>query len=708
MGRPERTHFRRTLWGILLLAVISITALSTSATASQNRVSVDSSATGTITLSTYDPHEVTITLNETLTDPVRLVVSSLNRDIALLVVGRSTFATYVHHLTTSSPTLTFQVQPLGMGKAPIAWSASTPGRGKRFGVFQVQNTSPPPPAPPSTVGQTIKTASNIIIQQSNADPWFEGSYQGLAVDHSIGDNSSFNYEVKLAPDHGGSCSSAAEVSISVADRRTWAAYHASNYARIGIVEGTVVPTKRMAIGDQTVTLQFNNCTDVKTITVYAIPDDDEDFSILTLTHALTQKGGMPLIPSGEGPTLKLWVSEVGDYVRIEHSSPWTPERNDDAAATRDVKNKTAGPYVYLHPSSLAGEPSSTWWDNCNNPDFKYARYCPLPPWNPSTARNPLWLQYYGHAWSEFCIKIPRNLSRLGLPPLPLPSITLAPILAPRESTGSLGSLPAVEFQLYSKVVNEGGECTPAPTDDVHDEWQTFFDASKPSENYMMGNAKIAHADLDQWLNVRVRAVVAQGTDSQEATVTVDPVVSHFYYTFRIREYFQTVGMQGYVSVSRRSYDGPLPPINVPGDDCSKETTYACALNAPTTTTSPTRAMGDIQFQHDADWFAVSLESGRTYRIELAGYAGDSRIHQLEHGYITGVYDSRGTPAQHTHAGGSWTRHGPGSVSLTVGASGTYYVEATHMPWPGLYERTWPHSSIAGYSGAYQLTLSLEE
>ncbi|MYI70214.1 MAG: hypothetical protein F4103_16245, partial [Boseongicola sp. SB0673_bin_14] len=84
------------------------------------------------------------------------------------------------------------------------------------------------------------------------------------------------------------------------------------------------------------------------------------------------------------------------------------------------------------------------------------------------------------------------------------------------------------------------------------------------------------------------------------------------------------------------------------------------------------ATGEIQYEGDEDWFAVTLEAGKTYRFDLKGApTGDGT---LANPYIGGIHDARGrqVPGTVDDNGGE----GPNSrVTFTAGEDATYYVEA---------------------------------
>ena len=95
-----------------------------------------------------------------------------------------------------------------------------------------------------------------------------------------------------------------------------------------------------------------------------------------------------------------------------------------------------------------------------------------------------------------------------------------------------------------------------------------------------------------------------------------------------------------------------------------QTTGTVAVDGSTT--------GDIDFAGDRDWFAVSLEAGKTYRIDLEGSPTDAGT--LSDPYLRGVYDENGVRL----AGTANIDGGTGfnsRVFFTAQADGTYYVAA---------------------------------
>ena len=84
------------------------------------------------------------------------------------------------------------------------------------------------------------------------------------------------------------------------------------------------------------------------------------------------------------------------------------------------------------------------------------------------------------------------------------------------------------------------------------------------------------------------------------------------------------------------------------------------------------AVGDIEFEGDRDWFAVTLEAGRTYQIDLMGApTGDGT---LPDPYLRGIHDAAGNLIDGTtnDDGGSRTNS---RMRFTADADATYYVAA---------------------------------
>ena len=94
------------------------------------------------------------------------------------------------------------------------------------------------------------------------------------------------------------------------------------------------------------------------------------------------------------------------------------------------------------------------------------------------------------------------------------------------------------------------------------------------------------------------------------------------------------------------------------------------------------ATGDIEFEGDQDWFAVTLEAGRTYRIDLEGSPTGNGT--LRDPYLYGVHDAKGDLI----AGTTDDNGGEGRnswVDFTAQDAGAYYVAAgAQAYWEGSY------------------------
>ena len=121
--------------------------------------------------------------------------------------------------------------------------------------------------------------------------------------------------------------------------------------------------------------------------------------------------------------------------------------------------------------------------------------------------------------------------------------------------------------------------------------------------------------------------------------------------------------------------------------------YAAGTGITGTVAVGNSATGTIQNVDDRDWFAVELEAGKTYRIDLKG--ADVGAGTLYDPYLRGIYDADGTLID-----GTTNNNGGGGrnsrVEFTPAAHGTYYVAAGadgDSPW-GFY-----YSFVTGPFGA---------
>ena len=86
------------------------------------------------------------------------------------------------------------------------------------------------------------------------------------------------------------------------------------------------------------------------------------------------------------------------------------------------------------------------------------------------------------------------------------------------------------------------------------------------------------------------------------------------------------------------------------------------------------ATGDIETRGDRDWFAVELDAGRTYRIDLKGSRTGAGTGTLLDPYLRGVHDADGVLITGTtNNDGGVGRNS--RVEFTATANATYYVAA---------------------------------
>ena len=100
--------------------------------------------------------------------------------------------------------------------------------------------------------------------------------------------------------------------------------------------------------------------------------------------------------------------------------------------------------------------------------------------------------------------------------------------------------------------------------------------------------------------------------------------------------------------------------------------YAAGTGTSGTMTVGQAATGDIETPHDCDWFEVTLEAGRTYRIDLEGSATGGGT--LRDPYLRGVHDADGDLIAGTTNDDGGTG-GNSRLLFTADEAGTYYVAA---------------------------------
>ena len=146
-------------------------------------------------------------------------------------------------------------------------------------------------------------------------------------------------------------------------------------------------------------------------------------------------------------------------------------------------------------------------------------------------------------------------------------------------------------------------------------------------------------------------------------------------TFTPREggtYYVSAGGYGfYTGNYTLSVSVPELPSDPPGAGThTTETTETTATTGRVAVDGSVR--GEIDHAGDRDWFAVTLEAGTAYRIDLEG--SPSGAGTLSDPYLRGIYDSDGnliggTTDDHSGAGLN------SRMSFTPGEDGTYYVSA---------------------------------
>ena len=84
------------------------------------------------------------------------------------------------------------------------------------------------------------------------------------------------------------------------------------------------------------------------------------------------------------------------------------------------------------------------------------------------------------------------------------------------------------------------------------------------------------------------------------------------------------------------------------------------------------ATGEIEYNDSEDWFAVTLEAGKTYRFDLEGRVTSGGT--LSDAYLRGIYDADGNliPGTTNDENGVGQN---GRVDFTATEAGTYYVSA---------------------------------
>ena len=700
----------------LVLVALGVAALSVSATATHYSIDVTSSASGTVDIAAdWEPLEVTITLQEAITEPLNLVLVSMKRDSATLVVDGTIATRHQLELTVGGDTtISYQVKPLAPGTASIAWYVSGRNRGVHYHVYQVR-------IPEAPVDQTEKTKNNVRIGQRAADPWSGGLHDGYLYDHVIGDSSSVTYEVSLDAVKGtclATSLSPATVEIAVA------AFHLPRMklndlklkdlrrvgvdpSGIGVFVGDGIPATRSYIGTSKVTFELSNCTDTQLVTVYGMPELDMIQHVVTLSHTVRYNDST----TADGPTLTLWMYDAVAFrltaSRLDYSGSAEPVVN----AGRVGPGHGSALRVEAYPPSAEGARAEAWWEGCGTKDFEWERYC--PPASSKVDVSP---------WVEFCIKIapwtvnPRNRPILlpwmslvpysSQPPTQANQLRFDPTQHVRGPTATGRALP-FEFQIYTdfdRTVNTIRACQPTPADGT-DHWKTFYDGAAHADRYQIGTVgtRIPQSALGKFINIRVRGAwgIGPSVDTDGNLVKIVSTATEYHVYFRLDEVRHALGTSSLSLINNPApsdyphYNGPQPTRKFPTDDCTRNVQSSCTIGAPASVGGETSALGDILLRNDYDWFRVLLRQGQEYRVRVAGHSGSAPLNAIRRVLITLIYDADGVPLEHA---GGWLRTESDGYSFGVGADGDYYIEVTHGPMgASRFE--------SAYSGAYQLSLT---
>ncbi len=207
------------------------------------------------------------------------------------------------------------------------------------------------------------------------------------------------------------------------------------------------------------------------------------------------------------------------------------------------------------------------------------------------------------------------------------------------------------------------------------------------------------------------------TGSAVTTYTDDTVQAATTYTYRIK----AINEYGVSARSRWFHiDTPAAPEAVEGDDQDGEDGGGAPghatppgpggranvsepdgedLPADNTTTGEVdvggSVTGNIRNVNDKDWFAVELEAGKRYQIDMEG--ADTGRGTLTHPRVGGIYDAASNAIANTANDGGGVGNNA-RVIYTPDAAGTYYVEAYLKT--GVVNRTYTLSVIVlGATGA---------
>ena len=135
----------------------------------------------------------------------------------------------------------------------------------------------------------------------------------------------------------------------------------------------------------------------------------------------------------------------------------------------------------------------------------------------------------------------------------------------------------------------------------------------------------------------------------------------------------------YVAVGERTYHTGTYRLSVAETDLTtfRPDDYVATVETTGRVEVGGSVTGEIEAYRDIDWFAVELEAGKTYRIDLEG--SETGAGTLPSPYVRGVYDADGAPiAGTTNNNGGSGRNS--RVTFTPAESGTYYISAEGSSW----------------------------
>ena len=171
------------------------------------------------------------------------------------------------------------------------------------------------------------------------------------------------------------------------------------------------------------------------------------------------------------------------------------------------------------------------------------------------------------------------------------------------------------------------------------------------------------------------------------------------------------GLGGGVELAARETGTHHVVVGAGGDGTGAYTLSAVAvagdvpagIATPATVEVGGTATGEVEAAHDRDWYAVELEAGVAYRIDLEG--SETGVGTLADPYLHGVHDAQGDliPGTTDDDGGAGL---DSRLEFTARETGMHYVAAGgHGPGAGAYRLT---VAAAGEAGAEPLDQEVQE